>query len=420
MRQWFPEVAVPRSTQSRPIFGIERLWSAVAQICPPFTVQLVVEGGPTEGLRPLDRPTLERAVATAARVHPGVRLRRVGHLTWSRWQAFGGAPPVREVDARRWSGRDEQGAPFLLMPLTPSGPTVEVLLARGTPDRLIFRGHHAVVDGRGLLLFAEDVFAVLRGETPLGSTLDVLDLDIARQLGTKGRGKDVPKWAMPTGMPAAVPRGTPMPWRRFRYTGPTRRLLPRLALAVQHTSRAFTDAPLQVEIPVDLRRYLPAGTRTTANITGGARIDMPDIVAADDPVGAFVDALKTAADDPDTLAPLVDTQIFRWLPTRTTVRLLHRLRSKSLESGLFGTSTILSNLGRYPLERLSSPPHVASSWYWVPSGGPLVPLFILVTGDGDGVELSAGMSPELATEGRLDRMVEGILAHLHTSGGSPT
>jgi len=92
------EVDVPHLEQSRPVFGIERLWSAVARICPPFTVQLVVEGTATEGHIPLDRPALQRAVAEAAQVHPGVRLRREGHLGWSRWRAFGGSPPVRVVD----------------------------------------------------------------------------------------------------------------------------------------------------------------------------------------------------------------------------------------------------------------------------------------------------------------------------------
>jgi len=398
------------------MFGIERLWSAVAQICPPFTVQLVVEGTPMEGATGLNRPALERAVSEAARVHPGVRLRREGHLAWTRWKAFGGAPPVREVDGRSWTGRDERGAPFLLLPLTPGGPTVEVLLVRGPVDRVVFRGHHAVVDGRGLLHFAEDVFAVLRGDPPTGATLDVVDLDLARSLGAEGRGREKPEWSMPTGMPKPVPRGTPMPWRRVRYEGPTKSLLPRLAVAVHHASRQYTQDDLQIEIPVDLRRHLPDGVHTTANITGGARIDMPAIIADPDPIGAFVRTLKESAAHPNAGAPIIDTQLFRWLPTRTAVRILRKVRSKSLEKGKAGTSAILSNLGRYPLSKLSCPQHAASAWYWVPSGGPVVPLFILVTGDGVGVELSVGMSPELATDGRLDGLVEGILHHLHASG----
>lgn len=407
---------MPQSPLSRSMFGIERLWSAVAAICPPFTVQLVVEGAASPGSTPIERSVLQRAVADAARVNPGVRLRMEGHLGWSRWRAFGGAPPVRVVDARRWTGRDERGAPFLLLPLTAGGPTVEVVLARGDVDRIIFRGHHSVVDGRGLLHFAEDVFAVLRGEEPRGSTLDVVDLDLARSLGAEGRGREKLAWSMPTGMPRPVPRGVPMPWRRIRYEGPTRSFLPRLALAVHHASRAYTDEPLQVEIPVDLRRHLPEGTFTTANITGGARVELGAIVESDDPVGAFVAELKARAAHPNAGAPILDTQLFRWLPRRTAIRLLHKIRLKSLEKGKAGTSAILSNLGRYPLAKLSCPQHTASAWYWVPSGGPVVPLFILVTGDGAGVELSIGMSPELASDGRLDGLSRGIVEHLHASG----
>jgi len=411
-----PEVAVLRSGQSRPMFAIERLWSAVGRVCPPFTVQLVVEGQPISGAAALNLATLRRAVADAARANPGVRLRKTGHLAWTRWQAFGGAPPVREVDGHRWSGRDETGAPFLLLPLTPAGPTVEVLWVTGPVPRVVFRGHHSVVDGRGLLHFAEDVFAVLRGDSPKGSSLDVVDLDLARSLGAEGRGREKPQWSMPTGMPVEVPRGTPMPWRRVRFDGPTRSFLPRLALAVHHASRAYTDAPLEVEIPVDLRRHLPEGTYTTANITGGARIPLAELVEQPDPIGAFVGMLKERAAHPDTGAPIVDTQVFRWVPMHTMERILRVVRAKSLERGKAGTSAILSNLGRYPLARLSCPGHTASSWFWVPSGGPVVPLFILVTGDGEGVELSVGMSPELATDGRLDGLVAGILKQLEASG----
>lgn len=402
-----------RTSRTRPVFGIERLWTQVARVCPPFTVQLVVEGAPVEGQPALDLPTLRRAVVEAARSNPGVCLRLEGHLGFARWRASGGGPPVTEVDGSRWTGRDESGAPFLQKPLTPGGPTVEVLLVRGPVDRVVFRGHHAVVDGRGLLSFAEDVFAVLRNEPTAGSTLDVTDLDLAHTLGGERRGFLRPAWTPPTGDFRAVPAGTPMPWRRVRYEGTPRRLLPRLALAVHAASRSFTEEPLLVEVPVDLRRHLPEGVRTTANITGAARIELQPLVEAERPIEAFVAELAARAAEPNAAAPILDAQIFRWLPGKTTLRLLRRMRKGTLNKGKVGTSAILSNLGRYPLSKLSSRQHTASAWYWVPSGGPVVPLFILVTGDGRGVELSVGMSPELATDGRLDALVDGILKDLH-------
>lgn len=387
----------------------------VARVCPPFTVQLVVEGAPSAGHDGLHLAKLKRAVVEATQVNPGVSLRLEGHLGMSRWRSIGSGPPVTEVDGSRWSGRNEAGAPFLLKPLTPGGPTVEVLLVRGAIDRVVFRGHHAVVDGRGLLSFAEDVFALLRGEAPAGTTLDVTDIDLARSLGGKRRGFVQPVWSTPTGPFEPVAAGTPMPWRRVRYEGSPRRLLPRLALAVQHASRAFTSEELMVEVPVDLRRHLPDGVRTTANITGAARIEMTPLISEPNPIEAFVAELTEQASEPTAAAPILDTQLFRWLPRKTTLRVMRYIRRDTMKTGKVGTSAILSNLGRYPLSKLSSPHHQASAWYWVPSGGPVVPLFILVTGDGVGVELSVGMSPELATNGRLDALVEGILKELHQS-----
>jgi hypothetical protein len=170
-----------------------------------------------------------------------------------------------------------------------------------------------------------------------------------------------------------------------------------------------------VEVPVDLRRHLPDGVRTTANITGAARIEMTPLISEPNPIEAFVAELTEQASEPTAAAPILDTQLFRWLPRKTTLRVMRYIRRDTMKTGKVGTSAILSNLGRYPLSKLSSPHHQASAWYWVPSGGPVVPLFILVTGDGVGVELSVGMSPELATNGRLDALVEGILKELHQS-----
>lgn len=397
---------------------MERLWLGVADICPPFTVQLVVEGAPETGEDGVSQAVLEEAVGLAAAVHPGVRLVLRGHLSWSRWEARLAPPPVRVVDGRRWSGRDERGAPFLLTPLPPSGPTVEVLLVEGTPRRLVFRGHHSVVDGRGLLTFAEDVFRALRGEPCLGADLGLVDRDLARELQTPGRGPSRPSHVPPTGAGRAVARGTPMPWRRVRYEGSPRRLLPRLALAVHAASRRYTDGPLRIEVPVDLRRHLPEGVRTTANFTGSAQVDLVDVLDAPDPIEAFTERIRAEAASPSAADPVIDTWVFRYLPRATSRRILSRVRRQGL-SGKVPTSAVLSNLGRYPLARLSAPAHVASTWFWVPSGGPVVPLFILITGDGVGVDLSVGMSPELASEGRLDGLLEGIVEHLSRGADAP-
>ncbi len=401
------------ANDARRIFGMERLWMAVSRVSPPFTVQLVVESDPSTPLP--SRASLQAAIASASRANPGVRLRRVGHLGWARWVVGGAPPPLREVDGTRWSGRDEAGAPFLQTPLTPSGPTVEVLRVEGPVPRIVFRGSHCVVDGRGLLTFAEDVFAVLRGERPQGSRLDIVDRDVALAGGAQHRKPEPPSQAMPTGMPERVAPGTPMPWRRVRYTGSTRSLLPRLAIAVYAASRAYTDGPISVEIPVDLRRHLPEGTRSTANLTGTARVGVSDLVNAPDAIGVFIERLRAQSEHGEAMAPIIDTEFMRHVPIWSLTRAVRRVREKELNTGTVALSAMLSNFGRYPLSRLSGGGFEARSWFWVPSGGPVVPLFILVTGDESGVDLSCGLSPELATRGRLDGLVDGILKHLDTA-----
>lgn len=125
-----------------------------------------------EGTGQLDADAVRNAVAVASQACPGTRLVRRGR----NWVDSGIAPAVRVVRGRTL----EPDAPELRRPL-PAGnrPACEVVLFDGAEPAVVFRADHAVMDARGLLWWARDVFRVLRGEAPRGaaSTETVLDLD---------------------------------------------------------------------------------------------------------------------------------------------------------------------------------------------------------------------------------------------------
>jgi hypothetical protein len=164
----------------RPVSPTEWLYLAGARVMPPFAIQLVVEGRGR-----IDRDGLARAVAVASDACPGVRLVRRGRT----WIDSGEAPPVREVAAVDFH-----------RPLDPDlGPTCEVLLAPAvdntTQDNtamenaamenvnvtLVFRAFHGVMDGRGVLAWAGNVFRALPGEEPAGAPSRATDYSLLQQ-----------------------------------------------------------------------------------------------------------------------------------------------------------------------------------------------------------------------------------------------
>ena len=145
----------------RALYGLERVWLVADRLWPPFVNQLVVEG---EGA--LDVADWRTALAHASAAWPGASARLRGSLGWTRWEAGGAPPVVREITAD-WDGRGP--APFTTAALDPwRGPVVELVLVQGLCSTVVLRTHHALFDGRAAWMFAQDLGAALRGETIRG------------------------------------------------------------------------------------------------------------------------------------------------------------------------------------------------------------------------------------------------------------
>src|SRR5262245_20294854 len=154
---------------SRRVSYNERIYLGVEKRRPGFCIHIVLEGDGSlspEGLR--------AAMVQVAQANPGCRLILRGMLGWARWVAAGPVPPVRLVEG--WT-TDEPNAE-IERPLSPfHGPTCEVVLAPSSRPRIVFRSFHGVMDGRGLLHFAEEVFRALRGEQLVGSSCTLSDTE---------------------------------------------------------------------------------------------------------------------------------------------------------------------------------------------------------------------------------------------------
>ncbi|MEU1628934.1 non-ribosomal peptide synthetase [Streptomyces sp. NPDC020096] len=280
---------------------------------------------------------LARAVAVASRANPGARLVRQG----KRWVDSGKAPEVRLLTGESFN-RERLDASALRTALTEAGPTCEVLLVPRDPATVVFRAAHAVMDGRGLLMWAADVFRVLRGEEPLGATEPVNNDDLLRRICAPD---DPPPLAAAAAMefPSPLgPRPTGSPgllWRRRTVDGT------HLAATAKATAAlAAAYGPGRYFVPVDLRRHAP-GVRSTATLSHALHLE----IGADDGWEEVQRKMLTAMAERQELATGADPAIME-LPLDVLRLGIAELDHNAARDDTYTGRAFVSHLGSVDLD----------------------------------------------------------------------
>ena len=398
---------------SRPVSGVERGWLASDLILPPFVIHMVLEADPSRPLR-LDIAHWQQAIEAVARVQPGVRVRLAGHLGWSRWVSDGALPRLREVDGSGWDGSGPADAPFMNDHLYPrTGPMVEVVIAHGTPTRVVVRCHHAAMDAGAMLYFADDLFRALRGEELLGAEGGPpIDADIGAQLGNNTRRESTLICPSPTGAPAGDRMART--WFRTSAPGSFKELLAQVALSLAESADVAEPGLMRVDIPVDFRRHNTT-IRSSANLTGFVRVPLDAVIHASQPVSAFAARVRDLVargvhgSVPLSMRPL------RWIPLSLMKWLGKGGCRRALRKNRFDISAVLSNMGRLEPSLYCGGGFETQAVFFVPPPSPVVPLFLMLTGSPTNVELCGSMPQALASDGRLQRLLTDVASRLRSN-----
>lgn len=388
--------------KSRPVSAREKVYIAIDQLSPPFANQFVLEGTGS-----IDHKQLLNAVEIASQANPGSRLVLRGRLGWSRWVDSGITPRVRLLNGENWSGHDPEGADFLLEPLpVRSGPTCEVILLSGDPIRVIFRTHHGVMDGRGTLLWVDDIFRVLNGNAPLGSTLGLTDTQLAKSLkaGTEKNLRRV--CPAPTGLFEGNEEGST--WRRIQIKGKHSMLLPKVALFIAQQARRSPSDNIVISIPVDMRQHAAVRENNTGNLTGTIKITIAEHTTPEEitqQIQAKLEQREFAALNPGiSIAP--------HLPLMLLVAGIQQAAKQMRQDSLFYDSAILSNLGKLNLQPYETKDFKPSGGVFIPLGTDASPLFMGLFGNEGGVEVTAKMPKGFASNGRIDQFMSDLAKFL--------
>ncbi|MFG2794587.1 amino acid adenylation domain-containing protein [Streptomyces sp. NPDC048419] len=395
------------SVFQRPISPTEWLYLAGARLAPPFTIQLFVEGRAGHGRIGLG--TLARAVAAASAACPGARLVRRGRI----WVDSGLTPRVSRVavpagQLARFEGPALNQA--LRRQLAPkAGPSCEVLLLEGEgnePSTLVFRAFHGVMDGKGVVAWAAEVFKALRGEpsTP-PATEAVTDFALAGRLGDTGR-RPRTGVAWP---PALDIRGSRPCLGHFQFR---RRAVdgnqPGLVAKVASVLAASTgETAYRFMVPVDLRPHDP-DLRSTANLTLPVFLDGHAGDTWEEWHERLLKALAERTEVTRGQAELLASAV----PVPALTRGLQAASALARRRNRYLASAVVSHLGRLDLAVFSAGEFEALTIYSPPVHAPLVPISVVSVESPGRTELILSCPAGEAITARAEELLDRITGAL--------
>lgn len=381
-----------------------RVWLAAHEFCSPIAVQIICEG---TGV--LDSGLWRKAVAAASSANPGARLVLRGLLGSCRWIDSGETPPVRVVDGSAWDGMTSEGAEFLNGAFSPhAGPMAEVVLVQGNPPRVVFRAHHALMDGRGCLTWAENIFRALRGEPVVPSHDTVVEDDLLNLSADKPVNLPCRSFTAPTGLAVGIEPG--VVWRRMRITGRFPRLLPRMMLLTAQEAWKNGSSNVRIGIPVDLRVRRP-GLSSTGNLTNMICLD---IYPGDSPNTLFYSILRRLKNEQDGMRTW-EERLIPLLPLRLLKRMLRNEAKLSHLRGTYRCTGLISNLGNTPIGAYQGGGFISRSICTLPVCLDSLPFSMAMTGSGNELNLVLSMPNVLANGGRLEELLHRIASGLEST-----
>jgi NRPS condensation-like uncharacterized protein len=395
-------------TFNRKLSPTERFYISCDDFSAQTTPTCVVNQMVLEGSGNIDIPAWQRSVAQASSVLQGTRFKLTGKLGFSRWVDAGKNTPCEVIRGFDWDGMSDNDAPFLNRPLdVKMGTGCEVLLVLGKiKHHIIFRTHHAVMDGRGTKTFADEVIRALRAQPLQGDNSFVRDIDLAKSVTTEIGKKLKDTVSAPTGRPLGADFGSS--WQRTILPGSYKQVLANAGISIAKIAECYGDSPVRIQLPVDLRIH-DDQIVSTGNLTGGILMHVsPETTASS--WGEQVKA-KLAGKEHVRMprfAGIPALNVLNWLPIDWLKKYTNNLAEKRMQTGQYRTSGIISNLGFLKVEEYCAVGFDCTSVFFIPPYFNTTALFLVLAGNKNSVDVILRLPHQLASNGRFEHALSQI------------
>lgn len=356
-----------------------------------------------EGHGNITRQELQSAVDIAAERNPGARVRLKSILDFTKWVDSGIAPVVHETQAPQWDCFSERGATFMegSFGTLDGKPVCDLYLLPGETTRIVARVLHAAMDARGLQHFIKDIFRVLRGETPIGSSSTLTDYDVRIKFQDKIQGKPADMDCIPILPPSARDQeDLSYVWRRAIVNRNISNMLPKMAIFLAQHARKHGEGDVGFTIPVDLRG-LREEVNTTANMTGYLRVKVDQDATAKSVMQQINQGIKSYHD-------CIIPPIFKWVPWIPLSMLIKDLRTNA-DKLLYCKNKVLPSggivsMGMFKPEDYSCPQFNATTCIGIP--GSVGKMNVVIMNHTDHTEVVFSTPAAYNKDGQLDQLIE--------------
>lgn len=355
-----------------------------------------------EGESRITRDEWEAALAKVIEVNPACRLRIVGKRQYSRWRSDGMPTCVRYVENCNWDGRSGVGAEFIKAMRfdLKNGPTSELIIVSGNPERVILRTHHAVMDGMGAVYCLQELFRALRGEPLLGTNAIFSDSDLMQSVSSLPPPKYADNPARLTGGVRKAAIGNV--WRRLTLQNVQNNyLLGALAIWAGQFARNYSNQPVRILVPVSLRRHYD-GLLAMTNFAG---LLIVELAATDNP-DDFRRKLRQQLNDNVDAHYHPAAEYFKWLPMSWVDWLGAKFARHENTKDTIG----ISNFGVVQPELFSCKQFAAQTVFALPAFDGNA--FIVSAKMRETVEITVAMPEGLASDGRFEAFVTFLMEKL--------
>lgn len=398
------------SIYRRNLSSSEHLYLAFQKICPPFCIQMLVEGTGNIEVEPL-----QAAVAKASDANPGSRLILKRNLKKSYWLDSGISPPVQVVNDTGWSGFDFKNKGSLTVPHFYktldyiSGPVSEVILIKGKTTSILFRSFHGVMDARGLLFWVEEIFRVLRNEPVIGTNTQLNDSEMLKSFELNENdvqpAKEITSFNLRSGSPTGKVSGTEKNylWGRKKIQGNYPALVSQIAFILSEENYRHFENISKFMIPVDLRHNFP-NLYSTANLSNPIFVE----VKQGETWPGIYHKILTMLRENKEKKPDSFEKYLKLFPVVLLAKGFGFLSSYLLNKNRFLGSGIISNIGKIVQDNFNTKEFSCESVFFLPIDIPASPVSIVTTENKNFIELTVSIPAVLGSNGRLEALMETI------------
>ena len=389
-----------KSNYTRKVSSNERVYMAMSELFPAFCIQILLE---SEDIISVDQ--LQNAVNIACEANPSSRLLLRGKRQNSHWIDSQINPKVQVLVYN-----DDKAFHFDKVSVFTEkidfrkGPTSRVYIINcGKINRVLFQVFHGTMDAQGALLWAKDVFRVLKGENPIGH-LSSLD----EQTYLNNATVDKPFVRMDTEYTSPLPEAESFQkeftWSRVKVKGKVNGIVAKL---VKEIAQMIPGEKNKFMIPVDLRRHVPE-ERIGGNFTNPIYLEATQ---NDTWESLYENMVMQLAHNKELI---IDKHLhyIGYLPLWFLKNFLSRTYKKEITKNKFFLTGMISNIGKVEREWFSFKGYQPSSICFLPVNLPVAGVSIVITENDEHLEICATAPSVMALEGKLEKMIANLAKNI--------